>query len=64
MSELDDDQRKAKLIEIHGDGNCHICGNPKIGEGKGPCSYPHGRVPIKVVNSSHPEGFWEWDCTV
>ena len=46
--------------EIHGDGNCHICGKPKAGEGNSVCSYPHGMVPDKAVDADHPEGFWTW----
>ena len=48
------------LLDIHGDGDCHICGKPKIGEGSSICSYPHGMVPDKPVDPAHPDGFWTW----
>jgi hypothetical protein len=48
------------LQEIHGDGNCHICGKPKAGEGENICSYPHGMMSDKAVDAEHPEGFWTW----
>ncbi len=50
-----------ELLEIHGDGNCHICNQPKIGPGGGYCSYPHGRIPVKAIDDKHPEGFWAWE---
>ena len=49
------------LLKIHGDGNCHICGQPKISEGADICSYPHGMIPVKAVDPEHPEGFWAWE---
>lgn len=48
------------LLAVHGDGNCHICGQPRIAEGLGICSYPHARLPVKPVDSGSPAGFWEW----
>lgn len=52
---------RAKLIEeVHGAGNCHICGKPKIAAGSSTCSYPHGMMPIKAVDHEHPDGFWTW----
>jgi hypothetical protein len=35
------------LLQVHGDGVCHICGKPKAGEGLSICSYPHGRLPVQ-----------------
>lgn len=49
------------LEEIHGTGNCHICGKPKAGEGDSVCSYPHGMVPAAPVDPSQPNGFWAWE---
>ncbi len=52
-----------KLTEIHGDGNCHICGRPKreVHAPNSVCSYPHGMVPVKPIKDGKPEGFWAWD---
>lgn len=44
------------LQEVHGDGNCHICGKPMAGKGSEYCSYPHGRVPNQPVGG----GMWTW----
>ena len=55
-----DDGDRGELLRIHGDGNCHICGEPKTGPTSGPCSYPHGRMPVKVVDPKRPNGFWTW----
>ena len=55
--------RQAKLIEIHGNEPCHICGYPRA-ERSTPfmaCSYPHGRLPIEPVGPKHKDGFWTWD---
>ena len=49
------------LLEVHGDGNCHICGKPRREEGSSICSYPHAMLPIKPVDPAHPEGFWKWE---
>jgi hypothetical protein len=49
-----------KLLEVHGDGACHICGQPKSGVGSPICSYPHGMLPVTAVDADHPEGFWTW----
>jgi len=45
-----------RLVEIHGSGNCHICGEPKVKEGKGICSYPHRMLPDEEVSP----GMWSW----
>ena len=50
------------LLEVHGNGVCHICGEPKIGEGSPICSYPHGMLPVKAVDAAHPDGFWTWEA--
>jgi len=49
-----------RLLEVHGDGNCHICGKLKRLEGLSICSYPHGMLPDEPVSLEHPEGFWSW----
>lgn len=46
-----------KPQEIHGDGNCHICGKPMAGKGSDYCSYPHGMVPVEEVGA----GMWAWE---
>lgn len=48
--------------EVHGEGNCSICGKPKKEKhsANGFCSYPHGMIPTKPIDSDHPEGFWSW----
>ena len=46
------------LQKIHGSGNCHICGKPKIGKGNENCSYPHGMIPDKLVDEDNI--FWSW----
>ena len=51
------------ILEIHGVENCRRCGMPKAarhGKDNSFCSYPHGMIPVKAVNSEHPEGFWSW----
>jgi hypothetical protein len=50
-----------RLLKIHGDGICHICGKPKAGKGRSICSYPHGRLPVAPVNPAQPKGFWSWE---
>ena len=60
MRERTQAEIEAALTAYHGDGDCHICGKPKVGEGSSICSYPHGRVPDKPVDPAHPDGFWTW----
>lgn len=52
---------QAKLIEIHGYGECYICHRPRAGKGWGGCSYPHGMIPTAPVDPKHPGGFWSWE---
>lgn len=49
------------LLPFHGPDSCHICGHLKVYESSSACSYPHGRLPTKVVNSGGPEEFWIWE---
>lgn len=56
MSDLSD-----RLFQIHGTGNCHICGQPKVSDGSPICSYPHGMVQVRAVDQDRPEGFWIWE---
>lgn len=48
------------LLEIHGDGFCHICGAPRAGKGLSICSYPHGMIPDEPVDPANPDGMWTW----
>lgn len=50
-----------KLLEVHGEGDCHICGKPRAGKGSDICSYPHGMLPPAPIDKNHPEGFWGWE---
>lgn len=40
---------KEKLLEVHGDKDCHICGLPRKEMGSPFCSYPHGRLPVDRI---------------
>lgn len=40
------------LLKIHGNENCHVCGNPKVDRGALHCSYPHGMVPDKEISEA------------
>lgn len=53
-------ERDLELLRVHGAGDCHICGKPKASGGSPICSYPHGRLPAKLVDQNHPEGMWTW----
>lgn len=49
---------EARLLALHGKGNCHICGMPKAGEGSLTCSYPHAMLPDKPIKGA--DGMWSW----
>ena len=49
-------RRVYQLRGIHGDGNCHICGKPKVAEGSINCSYPHAMLPDQEISP----GMWSW----
>lgn len=49
------------LIRFHGEEDCHICGKPRIEKGGMICSYPHARVPVRLIDEAHPEGFSVWE---
>ena len=53
-------EKSVRLFRVHGYGNCHICGKPKIEQGEMWCSYPHGRLPTATVNPNK-RSFWVWD---
>jgi hypothetical protein len=55
------DDTKAQLLRIHGDGDCYICGKPRIGPGSDICSYPHGMLPTQPADPKHRDGFWHWE---
>lgn len=59
-----DPNTTAALRLIHGTDLCSICGLPKAGEGRGFCSYPHARVPVKAIDADHPNGFWTWSAEI
>jgi hypothetical protein len=48
-----------QLLEVHGHGNCDICGQPRVEIGQNICSYPHGMLPKKDVDVA--SGMWAWE---
>ena len=57
MTNLAEQIDEARALRgIHGDGNCHICGKPKVAKGSPVCSYPHAMLPDKEISP----GMWSW----
>ncbi len=56
----DPDAIKARLLEIHGPGDCGICCRQKIEPGERYCIYPHAAMPHEPIKPGLWYGFWSW----